>query len=52
MIPHAFIVRFWLEGQPIECQSFTGHDRRARARGFAMIKRAQGYQTIIQPIGY
>lgn len=52
MIPHTFRVWFEKPGIPAEYLDFTGHNRRARARGFAMIKRADGYETRIQPLGY
>lgn len=52
MIPHTFRVHFSKPGQPPSHQDFTGYNRRARARGFAMIQKAQGFETRIEPIGY
>lgn len=51
MIPHTFRVHY-AKGSDVGYLDFTGHNRRARARGFAIIRKADGYETRIQPIGY
>lgn len=52
MIPHTFRVHFSKPGEQPGYHDFTGANRRARARGFAMVRKAEGFETHIEPIGY
>lgn len=51
MIPATFRVHY-TNGVESGHLDFTGDNRRARARGFAIVKQAAGFMTRIEPIGY
>lgn len=52
MIPHTFRVHYSKPGETPGYLDFTGDNRRARARGFSIIKQAAGFETRIEPKGY